>query len=681
VAGTSIEAAAPQPAQIHVEAIDAFRSRHAPLRFAPVVVVVAARDDAASIGAVLAAMPQRACGLPVDTLVVDDGSRDKTAGIARRAGVRVVRMEHPCGHGVALRVGYQLAREHGASYIVTLDADGHGDPAQLEDVLQPVVAGEADLVIGSRVLGGADSGGGKLRRVGIRVFSALVRALTGTKVTDTSSGYRAMRAEVTSTVRQRQEGRQVSELLIGAIYQGYRIAERPIVVHRRRPPPAGSGRQLRYGLRYGRVVVQTWWRERRAVEGGGVAATIAAVRARVAPVVPVLRVAGFVVAVGIVIAMAVGAARDVDTSKLTWWPLAPAAVAGLVWWLLLARAWALLVQGRATGRDVATWCRTQALRYLPGGIWAPASRVVVVQGTPLDRITTVAAENIIALCAALTVGGVALAVGDARWLALVLAVAAPVLGSALTARRTRISPARTMHVTVNDLVAFVAYAACASLVQAAVSGWHDALTIAGAAAVAWGAGLVVVLAPGGVGVREVTYVALAAGTLPKSELTAAAVTMRLLTIVVEAGVLLVAGRPGATGDAPRSEDETPAVTLEPEAPSVDGAAAGAGSRGRLAPASRSRRPSTSARWRERVRRASTSETTPVSRPRPPTRSATMLRSLPSPESVEAAAAGVALAAVGWAGAACSPAAAVTSTCGAGSSASGAPIQRTTSPVL
>jgi len=370
-----------------------------------------------------------------------------------------------------------------------------------------------------------------------------------------------MRAEVTATVRQRQAQRQTSELLIGAIYQGYRIAERPIVVRRRRPPVAAGG-SVRYGLRYARVVVQTWWRERRADEGGGLAAAVSALRARIAPAVPVLRALGFAVAVGIVIVMAVGAARDVETQKLTWWPLAPAAIAALAWWLALARAWALLVQGRATGHDIATWCRTQALRYLPGGIWAPASRVVVVHGTPLDKVTTVAAENMIALCAALTVGGVALAIGDWRWLGLALAVVAPLAISALTTKRTRIGPARALHVTANDLLAFVAYAVCAALVQAAVSGWHDLLHVAGAASVAWGAGLVVVLAPGGVGVREVTYVALAAGTLPRAELTAGAVTMRLITIAVEAGVLLVAGRPGATAAPQPAEDDPPAVTLE-----------------------------------------------------------------------------------------------------------------------
>jgi uncharacterized membrane protein YbhN (UPF0104 family) len=81
------------------------------------------------------------------------------------------------------------------------------------------------------------------------------------------------------------------------------------------------------------------------------------------------------------------------------------------------------------------------------------------------------------------------------------------------------------------------------LVQRAVTPGGEALQIAGAAAVAWGAGLVVIIAPGGVGVRELAYVGLLSGTLPRADLAAAAVTMRAVTVVAELAVLLLAGRP------------------------------------------------------------------------------------------------------------------------------------------
>src|SRR5205085_146664 len=96
------------------------------------------------------------------------------------------------------------------------------------------------------------------------------------------------------------------------------------------------------------------------------------------------------------------------------------------WWALLARSWAILASGRGNRHDVAVWCRTQPLRYLPGGIWAPTSRVALVGGSAVDRVATVTAENVVALCAALAVAGAALAAGGRlAWAPLVLAVAIP----------------------------------------------------------------------------------------------------------------------------------------------------------------------------------------------------------------------------------------------------------------
>ncbi|MDX6642828.1 MAG: hypothetical protein QOD76_790 [Solirubrobacteraceae bacterium] len=277
-------------------------------------------------------------------------------------------------------------------------------------------------------------------------------------------------------------------------------------------------------------------------------ATAPGLRGRLAPLLPALRTVGFVAAVGIVVVIGVRAALDYHPGQLTWWPLPLALAAAVGWWLLLARGWALLVTGHATAKDLSAWCRTQTLRFLPGGVWAPASRATVVKGSLLDKLSTVAAENVIALCAALAVGGVAFAAsGEPLWLPLILALTVPALAARLVADRTRLAPARTRRATVNYFVAFLGYALAAVLVQGAVSGFHDPFAIAGAAAVAWAAGLAVVFAPGGVGVRELAYVGLLSGTLPSGQLAAGAVTMRIVTIVAELGVLVVVGRPQSDG--------------------------------------------------------------------------------------------------------------------------------------
>jgi glycosyltransferase involved in cell wall biosynthesis len=260
-------------------AVRAFGAEHPGLRLAPVVIVIPAYDEAEAIGGVLDGIAPQACGLDVDTVVVDDGSSDATAETAARHGAHVVSLARNCGQGAAFRTGYAIGRQHGARYLVTLDADGEWDPADVPAVLAPVVAEEADLVLGSRVLGGAESEDA-FRRAGVGVFAAIVSRLTGVKVTDTSSGLRAMRAEVTATVRLDQPQYQSAELLLGAIFQGYRVAERPTVQHKRAAGRTKKGRNLTYGLRYARVVAATWWRERRAAPAGAQERRPASARSR-----------------------------------------------------------------------------------------------------------------------------------------------------------------------------------------------------------------------------------------------------------------------------------------------------------------------------------------------------------------------------------------------------------------
>jgi hypothetical protein len=124
------------------------------------------------------------------------------------------------------------------------------------------VAGRADFVTGSRRLGSEETRD-PVRRAGVRFFALLVSALSGRKVSDTTFGLRAMRAEVTGAVRLEQPQYQASELLIGVIARGYRVLELPATLRRRRVGESKKGQNLFYGARFARVVLRTWWRERR----------------------------------------------------------------------------------------------------------------------------------------------------------------------------------------------------------------------------------------------------------------------------------------------------------------------------------------------------------------------------------------------------------------------------------
>jgi glycosyltransferase involved in cell wall biosynthesis len=244
-------------------ALEAFTSEYG-TELAPVAVIMAAYREEDSIGDVVSAIPAMICGHATSTIVVVDGSDDDTAKVARKHGALVCDVPVNRGQGAALRLGYSLARTTGASYIVTIDADGQYDPAEIERVLSPIVEGEADFVTGSRRLGRQETDD-LVRHLGVRVFAWLMSRLSGQRITDTSFGLRAMRAEVTGQVRLRQPQYQSAELLIGVIAHGHRVMEVPGSMLRRTAGESKKGHNVLYGWRYARVVAGTWWRERRTV--------------------------------------------------------------------------------------------------------------------------------------------------------------------------------------------------------------------------------------------------------------------------------------------------------------------------------------------------------------------------------------------------------------------------------
>jgi glycosyltransferase involved in cell wall biosynthesis len=215
---------------------------------------------------VLGALPRDTAGLPTAILVVDDGSDDATADVARECGAFVCRASENRGQGAALRLGYRLAQQYGASFVVTTDADGQYDPADIETVLRPIVDGEADFVSGSRRLGSTYRGD-DLRRLGVVTYAKVISILTRHRVTDPSFGLRAMRVEVPTSLQLDQPQYQAAELLIGAVMRGYRVAEVPATMHRRATGKSRKGPDLLYGARFGRVVMATWRRERRRRRG------------------------------------------------------------------------------------------------------------------------------------------------------------------------------------------------------------------------------------------------------------------------------------------------------------------------------------------------------------------------------------------------------------------------------
>lgn len=154
-----------------------------------VLVIVPAHNEAESLGEVLAELRQQPGDY--DVLVVNDGSTDETAAVAREAGYPVLDMCFNLGIGGAVQAGFKYALERGYEIAVQLDGDGQHPPDQLEALVAPVRAGECEMSIGSRFLDAGDYEGSLSRRMGTRILSGICMLVTGRRITDATSGFRA----------------------------------------------------------------------------------------------------------------------------------------------------------------------------------------------------------------------------------------------------------------------------------------------------------------------------------------------------------------------------------------------------------------------------------------------------------------------------------------------------------
>jgi glycosyltransferase involved in cell wall biosynthesis len=161
-------------------------------------------------------------------VVVDDGSTDETAAVARAAGATVLRHAINRGQGAALQTGIAYALRRGAEQIVTFDADGQHGVEAVPELLQPLLDGRADVVLGSRFLDG-QTRVPMLRRLTLKAALVFTRAMTGLRITDTHNGLRALTRRAAECIALRQDRMaHASEILDQIAAARLRYVEVPV---------------------------------------------------------------------------------------------------------------------------------------------------------------------------------------------------------------------------------------------------------------------------------------------------------------------------------------------------------------------------------------------------------------------------------------------------------------------
>jgi glycosyltransferase involved in cell wall biosynthesis len=193
-----------------------------------IAVVVPAKDEGATIGALLDGIAEVSIlGHDLHPIVVDDGSTDATVAIARGRGAEVVSHPENKGLGAAVRTGLRAAVASGAVAVAYLDADLEYAPGDIPKLLEPVLSGRADYVLGSRFRGGV-RGMRLYRRAGNYAFTALLVLLTGTNMTDGQTGMRAFSREAADRAEIVHDYNYAQVLTLDLLRKGFRFEEVPI---------------------------------------------------------------------------------------------------------------------------------------------------------------------------------------------------------------------------------------------------------------------------------------------------------------------------------------------------------------------------------------------------------------------------------------------------------------------
>jgi glycosyltransferase involved in cell wall biosynthesis len=177
-----------------------------------------------------------------DILVVNDGSTDSTGNIAREEGVLILEHPYNMGIGATMQTGFLYALNNGYNIAVQIDGDGQHDARFITSLIKPILDGQANLVIGTRYLSDGGFKSTFLRKLGIRFFTTIIWIFTGKKITDPTSGFRAMdRKGIELFSKEYPSDYPEVEALISAYKKGLHFQEIPVTMRNRQGGASSIG--------------------------------------------------------------------------------------------------------------------------------------------------------------------------------------------------------------------------------------------------------------------------------------------------------------------------------------------------------------------------------------------------------------------------------------------------------
>jgi len=191
-----------------------------------IVIGIPAYNEEKNIGSIILKLKQK-----YDKIIVcDDGSTDMTYSISTALGAVVVKHKKNQGYGAAIRTIFDEFKKTDSDILVTFDADGQHKISEIESMVKPILENTADIVIGSRFLGKTIDLP-KYRKIGIKTITGLTNAITGTKISDSQSGFRAYSKKTLNQISLIESGMGIStEILIKSSKKNMRIFEVPITI-------------------------------------------------------------------------------------------------------------------------------------------------------------------------------------------------------------------------------------------------------------------------------------------------------------------------------------------------------------------------------------------------------------------------------------------------------------------